>query len=113
MNDFIIVENGLIAIGGGAYFTEIRLVLVVAFVVFAAVFDVRTHRIPNWLVLLGAVSCIAGQMIQPALLDFEIASALKGHAAGFALLFQLYFVRDTGAGDVKLMAMIGAQLETS
>jgi prepilin peptidase CpaA len=110
MNDFIIVENGLIAIGGGAYFTEIRLVLVVAFVVVAAIFDVRTHRIPNWLVLLGAFTCIAGQMIQPALLGFGIAGALEGIAVGFALLLPLYLVRATGAGDVKLMAMVGAYL---
>jgi len=110
MNDYIIVENGLIAIGGGTFFTEIRLVLLVAFVVVAAVFDVRTHRIPNWLVLLGAITCIAGQMIQPALLDFGIAGALKGSAVGFALLLPLYLVRATGAGDVKLMAMVGAYL---
>jgi len=110
MNDFIIVENGLIAIGGGAFFTEIRLVLVTAFVVAAAVFDVRTHRIPNWLVLLGAGTCIAGQMIQPALLGFGIAGALKGIAVGFALLLPLYLLRATGAGDVKLMAMVGAYL---
>ena len=110
MNDFIIVENGLIAIDGGAFFTEIRLVLVVAFVAVAAVFDVRAHRIPNWLVLLGAVTCIAGQMIQPALLGFGITGALKGIAVGFALMLPLYLVRATGAGDVKLMAMVGAYL---
>jgi prepilin peptidase CpaA len=94
MNDFIIIENGLIAVGGGAYFTEIRLVLVVAFVVVAAVFDVRTHRIPNWLALLG----------------FGIAGAFKGIAVGFAILLPLYLLRATGAGDVKLMAMVGAYL---
>ena len=110
MNNFIIVENGLIAIGGGAFFTEIRLVLVAAFVVVAAIFDVRTHRIPNWLVLLGAVTCFAGQMIQPALLGFGMAGALKGIAVGFALLLPLYLLRATGAGDVKLMAMVGAYL---
>jgi prepilin peptidase CpaA len=110
MNDYITIENGLIAIGGGTFFTEIRLVLVVAFVVAAAVFDVRAHRIPNWLVLLGAITCIAGQMIQPALLDFGIAGALKGIAVGFALLLPLYLLRATGAGDVKLMAMVGAYL---
>ena len=110
MNGYITIENGLIALGGGTFFTEIRLVLVVAFVVVAAVFDVRTHRIPNWLVLLGAVTCIAGQMIQPALLEFGIAGALKGIAVGFALLLPLYLLRATGAGDVKLMAMVGAYL---
>src|SRR6266487_4394530 len=110
MNDYITIENGLIAIGGGTFFTEIRLVLVVAVVVNEAVFDVRTHRIPNWLVLLGAITCIAGQMIQPALLDFGIGGALKGIAVGFALLLPLYLLRATGAGDVKLMAMVGAYL---
>ncbi len=110
MNDYLIVENGLISIGGGSFFTEIRLVLVVAFVVVAAIFDVRNHRIPNWLVLLGAVTCMVGQMIQPALLDFGIAGALRGIAVGFALLLPLYILRATGAGDVKLMAMVGAYL---
>ena len=110
MNDYITIENGLIAIGGGTFFTEIRLVLVVAFVVAAAVFDVRAHRIPNWLVLLGAITCIAGQMIQPALLDFGIGGAVKGIVVGFALLLPLYLLRATGAGDVKLMAMVGAYL---
>ena len=110
MSDYIIVENGLIAIGGGAFFTEIRFVLVVAFVAVAAVFDVRSHRIPNWLVLLGTVTCFAGQLIQPALLPFGIAGALKGIGVGFALLLPLYLLRATGAGDVKLMAMIGAYL---
>ena len=110
MNDYLIVENGLISIGGGTFFAEIRLVLVVAFVVVAAIFDVRNHRIPNWLVLLGAVTCIVGQMIQPSLLDFGIAGALKGIAVGFAMLLPLYILRATGAGDVKLMAMVGAYL---
>src|SRR2546426_6635098 len=110
MSNYIIVENGLIAIGDGAFFTEIRLVLVVAFAAVAAVFDGRTHRIPNWLVLLGAVACIAGQLIQPALLPFGIAGALKGIGVGFALLLPLYLLRATGAGDVKLMAMVGAYL---
>ena len=110
MSDYVIVENGLIAIGGGAFFTEIRFVLVVAFVAVAAVFDVRSHRIPNWLVLLGTVTCFAGQLIQPALLPFGIAGALKGIGVGFALLLPLYLLRATGAGDVKLMAMIGAYL---
>jgi prepilin peptidase CpaA len=110
MSDYLIVENGLIAIGGGSFFTEIRFVLVVAFVVVAAVFDVRFHRIPNWLVLAGLVACIAGQLIQPALLPFGIAGALKGIGVGFALLLPLYLLRATGAGDVKLMAMVGAYL---
>jgi len=110
MSDYIIVENGLIAIGGGAFFTEVRLVLVVAFVAIAAVFDVRSHRIPNWLVLVGAVTCIGGELIYPALVPFGIAGVLKGIAVGFALLLPLYLLRAMGAGDVKLMAMIGAYL---
>ena len=110
MNDYLIVENGLIAIGGGAFFTEIRFVLVVAFVAVAALFDVRSHRIPNWLVLAGLVACIGGQLIYPALLPFGIAGALKGIGVGFALLLPLYLLRATGAGDVKLMAMVGAYL---
>lgn len=109
MNGFIIVENGLIGIGG-AFHTEIRLVLVVAFVAVAAVYDLRSHRIPNWLVLAGALTCIAWQIIQPMLLDFGIAGALKGIGVGLAILLPFYLFHAVGGGDVKLMAMVGAFL---
>ena len=109
MKDFIIVENGLIAVG--PFYTEVRLIMVVVFVAVAAIYDLRTHRIPNWLVLGGALTCIAAQLIQPMLLvDFGITGALEGIAVGLAILLPFYIIRVVGAGDVKLLAMVGAYL---
>ncbi len=109
MNEHFAVENGLINIPG-LFHTEIQLLLVAALVVGAAVLDVRSRRIPNWLVLAGAATGFAWQMFYPALVGGGLAFALKGMLVGFALLLPLYLLRAMGAGDVKLMAMVGTFL---
>jgi prepilin peptidase CpaA len=80
--------------------------LLAAVVVVAGIHDIRTRRIPNWLVLPGL------------LLGFAVNGILEGwpgllHAgAGFGLALlvyvPLYLLRAMGAGDVKLMATVGA-----
>lgn len=68
-------------------------------------FDLRTRRIPNRLVLAGLVT---GLLLQ-ALHGLEGLQAWSlGMLVGFGLLVPLYVVRAMGAGDVKLMAMIGS-----
>lgn len=71
----------------------------------AAVCDIRTHRIPNPLVLVGLVLGLAGHGWRgggPGLL-----LSLEGIAvAGLALL--PYALGGLGAGDVKLFAVVGA-----
>jgi prepilin peptidase CpaA len=57
-------------------------ILAAALVLVAAVTDIRSRRIPNWLTLLGVL--------------------------GFSAYFILYLLRAMGAGDVKLMAAVGA-----
>jgi prepilin peptidase CpaA len=82
--------------------------VVIALVLTAAVYDVRYRRIPNWLTLAGVLAGVAlnGFLDQgrPGL----FVSSLLGLAIAFGLYFVLYALRAMGAGDVKLMAAVGA-----
>lgn len=79
--------------------------------------DVRERRIPNRLVLAGLVLALGWQVLgaagdglfaahDPGSLG--IARALAGACAGFAAFLVLHLARAMGAGDVKLMAFLGA-----
>ncbi|HEV8039465.1 MAG TPA: prepilin peptidase [Bryobacteraceae bacterium] len=82
---------------------QIVLVLMVSI---AAVYDIRFRRIPNWLVLMGLV---LGLGLNTFLLRWPGARAsLLGIVLAFLIYFPLYLLRGMGAGDVKLMAAIGA-----
>jgi prepilin peptidase CpaA len=72
----------------------------------AAVTDLRWRRVPNWLT---ATLVVAGfvQSLTPLALTTPLDS-LGGLLVGFVLTFVLYVVGGRGAGDVKLMAGIGA-----
>lgn len=78
--------------------------------------DLRTRRIPNALVFGGALLGLlfnsflpagAGLFIEP-FGGIGFLAALGGLAVGLALLLPMYALRALGAGDVKLMAMVGA-----
>ena len=73
----------------------------------AAVFDVRYRRIPNWLTAGGVLVGIA---LNTAIGRPEAGPgfALEGLALGFGVYFALYALHAMGAGDVKLMAAVGA-----
>jgi prepilin peptidase CpaA len=79
-------------------------------VIVAAIWDIRTRRIPNWLTLSGVVLAIAINtfIYQPVSPWFGAILSLKGMALGFGAYFVLYLLRAMGAGDVKLMAAVGA-----
>ncbi|MYM82379.1 hypothetical protein GTP44_10495 [Duganella sp. FT50W] len=78
--------------------------------------DVRTRRIPNALVFGGAVLGLLFNGALPAgdglfvqvFGGIGIWQALAGLAVGLLLLLPMYAMRALGAGDVKLMAMLGA-----
>jgi prepilin peptidase CpaA len=75
----------------------------------AAWHDSRHYRIPNALVFLGAVAGILLHILLPQELGgLGILTALAGLGVGLAVLLPLYLLRAMGAGDIKLMAMIGA-----
>src|SRR5512139_2100091 len=82
-------------------------VVLAAVVIAAAVFDVRSRRIPNWLNLFGVV---AGVLLNWFLnVDkYNWRSSLMGLVLAFAIYFPLYLLRGMGAGDVKLMSAIGS-----
>lgn len=80
--------------------------------------DMRSHRIPNVLVLLMLGAGIALNGLGPdngrggLFADFPGAlgagGAALGALAGLALFLPLYALRAMGAGDVKLMAALGS-----
>ncbi len=84
----------------------------------ALITDLRSRRIPNLLILLGVTAALAIQVVAagntgPSPSDsaaIGILTALAGIAVGFAALVPLYALRAMGAGDVKLMMMVGAFL---
>ncbi len=75
--------------------------------------DLQAQRIPNRLVGIGIALALVTHLI---FLNSGYESApgdnwwapIAGLLAGFALLMPLYLLRAMGAGDVKLMAMVGA-----
>jgi prepilin peptidase CpaA len=75
-------------------------------VAIAAVFDIRYRRIPNWLVLAGIIVGLAWNVYSS---DWSgLLRASEGLGLGFILYFPLYMIRARGAGDVKLLAAVGA-----
>lgn len=74
----------------------------------AAWSDIQSHRIPNTLILTGMVLAFALGAWQNGV------SGLLGAGGGFALgllvFMPFYLLRALGAGDVKLMAVVGAFL---
>jgi prepilin peptidase CpaA len=89
-----------------------------AWLVLAMASDVRTRRIPNWVVAGGMVTGLLVHALAPqgnGLFEFwwgglGAGSALLGLAAGLGLLLPLHLLRVLGAGDVKLFAMVGTWL---
>jgi prepilin peptidase CpaA len=90
--------------------TNPRTVVLFVLLVIAAVSDVRRQRIPNWLTLGGLAFGLGYSVFVPFWGQHGALWALAGGGVGFAVLFPLWLLRLTGAGDVKLMAMAGALL---
>ena len=76
--------------------------------VVAAIQDLRTRKIRNWLTLTLAWGGIVHSFI--AVDAITPAQAALGLLAGFALPFALFAMGALGGGDVKLFAGIGAWL---
>lgn len=72
----------------------------------ASITDVTTRRIPNVLTFgaAGGALLVRGMLFGST----GVIDASGGWLTGFILLFPLFFVRGLGAGDVKLVAALGA-----
>ena len=85
--------------------------VLLALLVAAAVSDSRSGRVPNWLVFGGALYAVVYNAFFPLYpRDIGALFALGGLAVGLAAFLPAYLFRIMGAGDVKLMAMVGAFL---
>jgi prepilin peptidase CpaA len=86
-------------------------IFLILLVLIASFFDIRERRIPNWLTIAGVPIAIALNAFHLNGPRFEIEGlwySLKGLGLAFAVYFGLYLLRGMGAGDVKLMAAVGA-----
>lgn len=73
---------------------------------FAAVIDVFTQKIPNWLTL---PSMAVGLCLNCWFFGSTgLFSSAQGLLVGFGLLFLVYRLGGMGGGDVKLLAAVGA-----
>jgi len=82
----------------------LRLIISLGLVFCALYTDIKTFKISNRCVIAGLV---AGCLL---LLKGELKEYLLGFIVGFSVMFLLYVVGAIGAGDVKLMAVLGLLL---
>lgn len=83
----------------------------IGLVTLAAIIDLRSRRIPNLLIVTGLIaSLLVHVWLEPGA---DWITWGLGMLTGFALFLPLYLMRGMGAGDVKLMAMVGAFLGPS
>ena len=96
--------------------SSLPLLLLFALLAAAVAHDVRARRIPNAIVFPGALAAIALHALLPGgqglfgvpMGGLGVLSALGGWALGLAILMPMYALRLMGAGDAKLLAMVGA-----
>src|SRR5260370_32861632 len=81
----------------------IRVVLSLVVLV-AAITDLQSRRIPNWLTLPAVPVGLLAQTVY----GDGFWQSLLGALGGFAALFALFAVGAGGAGDVKLFTVVGA-----
>jgi prepilin peptidase CpaA len=83
-------------------------IVALAIGVAACVTDLRSRRIPNWLTFGAAVAAMAFAGIAHGLSGLGYAAA--GWAVGCLLFLPWFLLGGMGAGDVKLLAALGAWL---
>lgn len=101
------LPNDLLSPLGGLA-NQAAVVVLVALLVVAAVIDIRTYRIPNWLTVGGMAFGLIYNAVAAASWSDGLLGAAAGLGIGLAVLLPVYVLRVMGAGDVKLMAMVGA-----
>jgi len=88
-----------------AFASPLWLIAGAAMLAAAIASDVKTQRIPNAVVAGGLVAALALSALPGGI---GAPNALAGMGAGFLVLLPAYLLRVMGAGDVKLLAAVGA-----
>ena len=83
-------------------------VLLLMILITASVTDILSHRIPNWLTYPAVLFGVGSHTLLQGLDGLFFSGS--GVLLGFGLLIVFYLVGGMGAGDVKLMAAVGAFL---
>lgn len=81
-------------------------VLLLAVVLTACFTDIRARRIPNWLTFPAILAGFAVNLFLDPANGFWVS--LEGFGVAMLLYLPLFVLRAMGAGDVKLMAAVGA-----
>ena len=89
-----------------SYLPPVFQILLLLVVMGAGISDLRSRRIPNWLVGLGLLAGIGLNSFLYGTAGLWVA--LKGAGLALAIYFPLYALRAMGAGDAKLMAAVGS-----
>lgn len=87
-----------------------RYSILFALLLIASISDCRSYKIPNWLTFGGSAFGLIYSVFVPFSPQLGFGWALGGFALGLSLMLPLYMLGMMGAGDVKLMAMVGAFL---
>lgn len=85
----------------------LNLVLMLILLV-AAISDLMLRAVPNWLIFLGLMVALIWAAVSSGLMGLGFMTL--GLLGGVALFFPIYMVGMLGAGDVKLMGLVGAFL---
>jgi len=94
---------------GGTDWSAAAGIVYTTLLLLACVTDVRSRRIPNWLVALLAGSGFAFSMALESWWP-GLARAFMGLVVGFSIWIVFHVAGGLGAGDVKLFAAAGAWL---
>lgn len=87
---------------------EVTLVILIPAILYASWIDYSQRRVPNWL---NAWLAAAGLIMQGVYFGWSgVGTGLLGLLVGFGLLILPWAAHGMGAGDVKLLAAIGAWL---
>ena len=85
---------------------QLSIFSLLAMLAVAIYFDVRTERIPNWLIAAGTVVALTFHAVNSG--TFGVLTSVGGLFIAMAILLPFYIAGVMGAGDVKLMAAVGA-----
>ncbi|MBE0466415.1 MAG: prepilin peptidase [Candidatus Desulforudis sp.] len=81
-------------------------IAVVALVALAVVWDIRIHKIPNWLTFTAVAAGVGLNMWQAGFSGLVVS--LQGLLVGLAVFLIPFVLGGMGGGDVKLIGAIGA-----